>query len=384
MKIVLTGGGSGGHFYPLIAVAQRIREIAQKEHLLDPELIYMAPNEYDRDVLFEQGITFVYAPAGKQRNYRSIKNFFDKFKTAWGIFQTTIRLFFIFPDVIFSKGGYVSVPVLFAARLFGIPVIIHESDSVPGRANAWAARFAKRIAISYPEAGEAFKKITDTRNKKATIALTGNPVRKELLTPAESGAREFLDIEAGLPIIAVFGGSQGAQTINEAIIEALPELLPLAYVIHQTGKDHFEIVKESAKTVIEGNEFKERYKPFAYLNVLAIRMIAGVADIIISRAGSNAIFEIATWGTPSLIVPIPEDVSRDQRSNAFAYARHGGALVIEQANLTPHLIVSEITRLLNDPEERKRMKEAAKAFARPDAAEKIAREVLDLALEHEK
>ena len=113
-------------------------------------------------------------------------------------------------------------------------------------------------------------------------------------------------------------------------------------------------------------------------------MIAGVADIIISRAGSNAIFEIATWGTPSLIVPIPEDVSRDQRSNAFAYARHGGALVIEQANLTPHLIVSEITRLLNDPEERKRMKEAAKAFARPDAAEKIAREVLDLALEHEK
>ncbi len=384
MKIVLTGGGSGGHFYPLIAVAQKIREIGQKEHLLDPELIYMAPTEYDRDVLFEQGITFMYAPAGKRRHYRSILNFFDRFKTAWGIFQTTIRLFFVFPDVIFSKGGYASVPVLFAARLFGIPVIIHESDSVPGRANMWAAQFAKRIAISYPEAAEAFKKVTDVKNKKATIALTGNPIRKELLVPAVEGAREFLDLEEGVPVVAVFGGSQGAQSVNEAIIEALPELLPLCYVIHQTGKEHINIVQESARTVTEGLAFKERYKPFPFLNVLAMRMVAGVADIVISRAGSGSIFEIAAWGTPSLIVPIPEDVSRDQRSNAFAYARHGSAVVIEQGNLSPHIIVSEITRLLNDTAERERMTAAAKEFARPDAAEKIAREVLDVALEHEK
>lgn len=383
MKIVLTGGGSGGHFYPLIAVAEQLRQQARAEHLLDPKLIYMAPVPYDKDALFEHDISFMRTSAGKQRNYRSILNFFDLFKIGWGTLQAIVKLFFVFPDVVFSKGGYVSVPVLLAARVFGIPVIFHESDSVPGKANAWAAKFAQRIAVSYPESVLAFKELSKRKGKEALIAVTGNPTRKDLLTPATSGAREFLKLTGDMPVILVLGGSQGAQPINEALIEALPELVQKYYVIHQTGSQLFTVTKESAALVLSGNEFAERYKPFPFLNLLALRMAAGVATLVLSRAGSNSIFEIAAWGKPSMIIPIPEDVSRDQRSNAFHYARTGAALVVEQANLTPHLLMSEIDRLMGDEALRAQMSEAARNFARPDAAGKIAREILDLALEHE-
>ncbi len=384
MKIVLTGGGTGGHFYPLIAVAEELRKQSREEHLLDPKLIYMAPIPYDPDVLFEHDITFTQIISGKRREYTSIQNFFDLFKIGWGTIQAMLKLFFAFPDVVFSKGGYVSVPVLFAARLFGIPVIIHESDSVPGKANAWAAKFAKRIAVSYPETVDAFRNLSKRKGKEALIAVTGNPTRKELLTLSETGAREFLKLESDVPVILVLGGSQGARTINETIIEALPELVEKYYVVHQTGKEHFDITKESAALALDGNLKADRYKPFPFLNVLAMRMAAGASTLIISRAGSNSIFEIALWGKPSMIIPIPEDVSRDQRSNAFAYARTGAAIALEQANLTPHLVVSEVDRLMGDAALRTTMSEAAKTFARPDAAAKIAREILDLALEHEK
>jgi UDP-N-acetylglucosamine--N-acetylmuramyl-(pentapeptide) pyrophosphoryl-undecaprenol N-acetylglucosamine transferase len=384
MKIVLTGGGSGGHFYPLIAVAEQLRIISRTEHLLDPKLIYMAPVPYDADALFEHDIIFMKTSAGKQRNYRSILNFFDLFKIGWGTLQALTKLFFVFPDVVFSKGGYVSVPVLLAARIFGIPVIFHESDSVPGKANAWAAKFAQRIAVSYPDTAEAFRQLSKRKGKEALIAVTGNPTRKDLLVPATAGAREFLKLTGDTPVILVLGGSQGAQAINEALIEALPELVQKYYVIHQTGTEHFTITKESAGLALSGSEHADRYKPFPFLNLLAMRMAAGAASLVISRAGSNSIFEIAAWGKPSVIIPIPEDVSRDQRSNAFEYARTGAALVVEQANLTPHLLASEIDRLMADDTLRTQMSEAAKSFARPDAAAKIAREILDLALEHEK
>ncbi|HXK39340.1 MAG TPA: UDP-N-acetylglucosamine--N-acetylmuramyl-(pentapeptide) pyrophosphoryl-undecaprenol N-acetylglucosamine transferase [Candidatus Paceibacterota bacterium] len=384
MKIVLTGGGSGGHFYPLIAVAEQLRQLAREERLLDPKLIYMAPTEYDPDALFEHDIIFKQTTSGKQRNYRSILNFIDLGKIAWGVLQATLKLFFLFPDVVFSKGGYASVPVVFAARLFGIPVIFHESDSVPGKANAWAAKFASRIAVSYPGTVDAFRALSKRKGKQATIAVTGNPVRKDLVTLVETGAREFLKIEDDVPVVLVLGGSQGAQTINEAVVEALPELVQKYYVIHQTGKELFDITKESAALALSESPLKDRYKPFPFLNVLAMRMSAGTASLVISRAGSNSIFEIAIWGKPSVIIPIPEDVSRDQRSNAFAYARTGAAVVVEQANLTPHLLVSEVDRLMGDEGLRKQMSEAARGFARPDASAKIAREIIDLALEHEK
>lgn len=385
MRIVLTGGGTGGHFYPLMAVADQIAAISREQKLIAPDLIYMAPTEYDKEALFERNITFIPIAAGKQRRYTSFLNITDLFKIAWGIVKATFRMYFVLPDVVFSKGGYASVPVLFAARFFRIPVIIHESDSVPGRANAWAAKFAKRIAISYPETAEAFEKLAKKTKKEdvTKIALTGNPVRHTLETLAPAGAYEFLKLEKGIPTLLVLGGSSGAETINEALVEALPRLVEQCNVIHQTGDKHLTITRETARLILEHNPNAERYRPFGFLNVLAMRMAGGIADIVITRAGSGAIFETAAWQKPSIIIPIPEDVSHDQRKNAFAYARNGAAVVIEQANLTPNIIVSEVERILGSEETKRSMAEAAKRFARPDAARVIAQEILDEALVHE-
>ncbi len=383
MRIVLTGGGSGGHFYPTIAVAQQIRKLAREDKLIDPDLIYIAPNEYDKDALYENNISFKAVPAGKQRRYSSIFNFLDLFKTGWGIIRAILTLYALFPDVVFSKGGYTSVPIVFAARILGIPIIIHESDAIPGRANAWAAKYSRRVAVSYPESGQQFETLVSRRKNKPIIALTGNPIRHELETLVTSGAHEFLRLSREVPTILVLGGSQGAQMINETLVEALPRLVERYQVIHQTGKENFTITSESARMVLEKHPHIERYIAFPFLNVLAMRMAAGAADLIISRAGSGAIFEIAQWAKPSILVPIPQDVSRDQERNAFAYARSGATVVITQENLTPNLLITEINRLMDNPKECQVMSEHAREFARPDAARKIAREILNLAIEHE-
>lgn len=376
MRIVVTGGGSGGHFYPIIAVAEAINRIAEERKLLRPELYYIGPEPYDERALYENGITFKPSPAGKVRRYFSLLNVFDFFKTAVGIIKATYQLFSIYPDVVFSKGGYASFPTLVAARLLRIPVVIHESDAVPGRVNAWAGSFARRIAISYPEAAGYFK--------KGNIAHTGNPVRKDLWNHGVESGVEFYKLEANLPTILVLGGSQGSQNINDVIIDALPRLVEHYQVIHQTGALHFPEVDRTTKLVLRENTNAHRYRPFPFLNTLELRMAAGAAKLIISRAGSGSIFEIAAWGLPSIIVPIPEKVSHDQRKNAYAFARVGAATVIEEHNLTPNLLGSEIDRILSDEPLQEEMRSAASAFAAPDAADMIAEGIVEIALEHER
>ena len=170
---------------------------------------------------------------------------------------------------------------------------------------------------------------------------------------------------------------------NNVILEALPDLVSRYQVIHQTGSTHFGPTTETAKVILDKNERRYRYKAYPYLTTLAMKMAAGAADLIVTRAGSGAIAEAALWGKASIVVPIPESVSRDQRSNAFAYAHHGACVVIEQANLTPHLLTSEIDRLFTNPKARLDMAEAAAKFARPEAARTLAEALLDIGVSHE-
>lgn len=375
MKILLTGGGSGGHFYPIIAVAEEINRIVKEERLIAPQLFFMSDSPYDAGALIENNITFVRSGAGKMRKYFSILNFIDAIKTAIGIVSALIKVYGIYPDVVFSKGAYVSFPALVAAKILRIPVIIHESDSIPGRVNKWAGKFAEKIALSYPDAGKYFD--------EEKTAFTGNPIRKEILKPVTSGAHEFLKLETGLPVILILGGSLGAQIINDAVVDALPALVENYQIIHQTGKNNIKDALRMADIVLAGNPKKSRYKPFDYLNNLAMSMSAGVADLIISRAGS-AIFEIAAWGIPSIIIPITNSVSNHQRNNAYSYARSGAAIVIEESNLNAHILVSETNRIIRNKNESDRMRKSAKEFAKIDAAEKIAREIIHIGLAHEK
>ena len=252
MKILLTGGGSGGHFYPLIAVAEAINKVVKEEKLLPVRLYYMSDSPQDADILLENNIEYINIFAGKARRYFSILNFFDLFKTFFGIISATIKVFNIYPDVIFSKGAYSSFPVLVAARLLKIPVIIHESDSAPGRVNLWSAKFAKRVAVSYSEVTKYFD--------ISKVAVTGNPVRKDIqMLPIRENSKHFLDLEENIPAILILGGSLGAKIINDHILSILPKLLEKYYVIHQIGKKNIEEVLGTAGVVLTDSKFKDRY-----------------------------------------------------------------------------------------------------------------------------
>jgi UDP-N-acetylglucosamine--N-acetylmuramyl-(pentapeptide) pyrophosphoryl-undecaprenol N-acetylglucosamine transferase len=371
MKILFTGGGTGGHFYPVIAVAEAVNKIVREKRLLPPALYYMADKPYDGRALFDNNITFVKMPAGKLRRYFSILNVTDVFKTAFGIIKSLWKVFWIYPDVIFGKGGYASFPALFAGKIFRIPVIIHESDSVPGRVNKWAGKFARGIALSFPEAAHYFP-------ADKTI-YTGNPVRQEILKPAQGGG-QFLNLNSDLPTILILGGSQGSKMINEAILAILPALVEKYQIIHQTGKLNFSEISKTSSVILAASPNKDRYKIFDYLDNSGMSMSAGVSKLVVSRAGST-IFEIAAWGLPSIIIPIGD--SDHQTQNAFNYARGGAAVVIEEINLTPHILLSEIERLAGSDESLKRMREAAQKFARLDASEIIALKLLEIGLSHE-
>ncbi len=368
MRIGFVGGGTGGHFYPLIAVAEVLVESAEQ-----PELYYFGPEPYNADLLKAHQITFVSCPAGKLRLYFSIQNFFDIFRNFFGIFVGIWKLYVIYPDVIFSKGSYTSVPILIAARFLRIPVVIHESDAVPGRANLMAKKFARYIAISYKEAADYFP--------AEKTALTGIPIRRALLT-TDPNPFGTLGLPNDLPLIYVTGGSSGAERLNNLILRCLDELLPLCRIYHQTGDAHVAGLAMTAKTLITDPTLQSRYHLEGTLPADKVNAILSAASVVVTRAGSTTLFEIGIHGTPSIVVPIPEDISRDQRSNAYAFARGGGATVIEEQNLTEALLVSEIRSIIGSRETWQAMSTATKQFVATDAAGKIAASLLQIGKEH--
>lgn len=370
MRVILLGGGSGGHFYPLIAVAQALRDIADEERIVTLDLILMGDTPFDPDALREEGIAFVPISAGKLRRYFSLRNFSDSFKTVRGIFQALWRFTLNPPDIVFSKGGFDSFPVLVAARIYRIPVMIHESDAVPGVVNTWAARFARRIAVAFPEAVHLFP--------PEKVALTGNPIRHGVLGGSQDEAFDLFQLESGIPTVLILGGSQGAEKINDITLAMLNELVEHVQIIHSTGTMHIQNVQGEADVVLGEGIHKKRYHPFPLLTPSQLRNASFVADVIVSRAGGGAIFEIAAWGTPAILIPILGAAQDHQRENAYNYARTGGAEVVEEENLTPHLLQAEILKIIQDPKKKNEMKRAARNFARIDAASKIANELIRL------
>lgn len=379
MKIVFTGGGTGGHFYPIIAVAEKVNQLVEAENIIKPKLFYISDSPYDPEMLFENGILYEEVYAGKMRVNPGVRglflNFFDTFKVFLGTINALYKMFTIYPDVVFGKGGYASFPALFAARLLRIPVVIHESDSSPGRVNKWAGKFAMRIAVSFEEAGEYFP--------KDKVAWTGQPIRSAIEIPALRGeGLEYFKLESEVPVIFVLGGSQGAELINNTILDALPRLITNYQIIHQTGVKNFKGVKSRADVILSEDPNKARYIAMPFLNPLAMKMAAGVANIVVSRAGST-LFEIASWGVPSILVPFTESNADHSKKNAFAYARAGACSVVEEMNMTANILSSEVDRIVDDKEVYADMARAAKIFGKKDGALKIAKELVDIAISHE-
>ena len=365
MRFVLTGGGSGGHIFPLIAVAQELRKRDQ-----ELELLYIGVRGQftveAKQSMEEEGIPSKFIFAGKLRRYFSLHYIIDFIKVPVGMVQAMWHLLWYMPDAVFSKGGYGAVPIVIAARIYHIPVLTHESDAMPGWANRVIGKLSQRIAISYPSARKYFL--------SSRVILTGNPIREQLLSGSAVRARSLWGFSESRPTILVVGGSQGAQLINETTIAALPELLEHAQVLHVTGKENYdEVVKKVGEQGIKSGH--DHYVAERYLPQEKMADAYALADIVISRAGANSISEIAANRKVAIIIPLG---NQDQRMNAYEIARLGGALVLEEGNLGATILSGKVKKLLADEKLRATMQEKISVFYHRDAAQQITAALIDL------
>jgi len=370
MKIIFTGGGTGGHIFPIIAI---VREMRKKRP--DFRFYYIGPkNESTVFLLSQEGIIVKTILAGKIRRYWQgkaiLENLLDIFiKIPIGFLQSSFYIFFLFPDLVFSKGGYGAFSISLMGWVFLTPVILHESDATPGLANRIMSKFALEIFSSFP-----IKKAGGFPSGK--IICVGNPIRQGILKGEEKEAEEIFKLDNEKPVILILGGSQGSQRINEVILNILPRLLENFQIIHQTGSENFNQVKREAEIMIQGPN-KKNYHPFPFLEENRIKHAYKVAGLIITRAGAGSIFEIAACEKPSILIPLPESAQNHQVKNAYAYQKTGACIVIEEKNLAGHFLLERLKYLFSDPNELKDMSAAAKFFSRPRAAEIIAQYILE-------
>lgn len=368
LRILLTGGGSGGHIYPLLAVSDAIAEMSGVE----AQISYVGPKHVLNREFIDREIRVFHIVSSKWRRYASIKNLFDIPKFFVSAIQALYMLFKIMPDVVFSKGGPGALPVVIAARFYFIPVIIHESDAVPGLTNRISSYFAKRIAVSFRESVDYFP--------KGKVALVGNPVRSELLRQniKKHEAMEQLRFDPNVPLLAVFGGSQGAAQLNDFIFDAAGTLVKDVQILHQVGEKNIEDARRIAYTLMKelGKSAEGRYRAVGYLNIADVGRVLAASDIVVSRAGAGAVFEISLFGKPSILVPLDSSANGHQKVNAYSYAKTGAAIVVETENLKPHIVSLKMNEILRNKELYTSMERAALKFAARDAANVIADEIV--------
>ena len=371
LRILFTGGGTGGHITPLISVAVELQKFASQKNLELDFRYFCSPEAYE-NLLEMNGITVSKIASSKWRRYFDLRNFMDIPKFIIGFCEALWRVFWFMPDVCFSKGGSGALPVVLTCAFYRVPLIIHESDTIPGLANRISGGYAKRIALSFDSAKDFFK---------GNAVVTGTPIRHELLGEAlEKGtAKQIFGFDPEKPVIFIISGSQGAVRINDFMLDAAPELVKEFQILHQTGINNFEQVKSELNTISKNftDEEKKHYKIVPYFEK-DLKDAYVAADIVVSRAGSASIFEIAAFGKPAILVPLPEAAGNHQTKNAYDYAATGAAIVIETDNLTPNVFINQVKKLLSSPDKLKTMSEAAKKFSRPDAARVIAEEIIKL------
>jgi UDP-N-acetylglucosamine--N-acetylmuramyl-(pentapeptide) pyrophosphoryl-undecaprenol N-acetylglucosamine transferase len=366
-RVVLTGGLSGGHTFPLIAVAQALSQ----ETKGDVEFLFIGSRgAFEEKAMTEAGIPCKFILTAKWRRYFSINNYIDLFKLPVAFAQALWYLLWFMPDAIFSKGGAASVPIALAAWLYRIPILLHDSDAVAGRANRFVARYANRIAIAYEKARQYFP-----ANK---IALTGNPIRPEILTGDAARGRESLGFSAERPVVLVIGGSLGAERLNKAIVRMMPELIANGYqVLHLTGEKNLVHVQEEA--VLVGIKPGTGYIALPFLPVAELADVYALTTVAVSRAGAGTIAELAALAKPSILVPLSSAANNEQRENAYEISRHGGGVVIEESNLGGHILMEVLADVVNHPQQSQAMGEAfRKYYYHPDAAVMIARGLITL------
>lgn len=368
MRILFTGGGTGGHIMPLVAIS---RELRAQDPAGNLEMYYIGPNDkYSLFLLQQENIKTCPIITGKIRRYFSLVNILDAgFKIPISFIESFFLMLFIRPKLVFSKGGPGAYPVSWMANLFKIPVFVHESDSIPGLSNQKTAEFAQKIFVSF-ENTKGFG--------RSKIQVTGNPIRKELLNGNIKEGQRLFKLTGEKPILLVMGGSQGSEPINNFMLVILEDLLRSFEIIHISGPKNYQDVHLGSHVVLERNEdFKKYYHLHQSLEEARLKHAYATTDFVISRAGAGTIFELAALAKPSILIPLPSSASNHQLENAYHYEAAGACLVVEQNNLTPNFFLAELSRLFYEPKTLKKMSEAALKFAKPETASKIAEEIVE-------
>jgi UDP-N-acetylglucosamine--N-acetylmuramyl-(pentapeptide) pyrophosphoryl-undecaprenol N-acetylglucosamine transferase len=370
MRILVSGGGTGGHIYPALAVA---RELRRK---YDADLLYLGDaNGLETRIVPQEDIPFAPIVAGKLRRYLSAETFTDLGRIPVGMRQAMERLRAFQPDAVFTSGGYVSVPAGFAARRQGVPFLMHQQDVPPNLANRLLTPLATKISVSFPDSLRYFPKDRTT--------LSGNPVRAEVLeiarTPGALRKAQF-NLDPALPALLVTGGSQGARRLNQVIVAALPQLLPRCQVLHISGEYTFEETHAAAERQFESiPALRRRYALYAYLSGEMPAALAA-SDLVLCRSGAATLAELAIMGRPSLLVPLPPGFTGSpQQVNAEMFVRAGAAEMTLDKDLTVDRLCAVLFPLLGDLARQSAMAEAARGFAHPEAAAKLADSVAWLA-----
>jgi UDP-N-acetylglucosamine--N-acetylmuramyl-(pentapeptide) pyrophosphoryl-undecaprenol N-acetylglucosamine transferase len=369
-RILLTGGGTGGHIYPLVAVAEELKNISVSSGGEPPEVKFIGSGDLLKRAAGEAGFEAALILSPKWRRYFSFQNFIDIFKFPIGFFQALFHVWLFMPDVVFAKGGYASFLPALAGKIFAIPIAIHESDSIPGRANVFLGKMARKIFLSF----ESSKKYFD----ESKCEVVGNPVRKGLLTSvAKAAALRSFDLDPAKPTVLVLGASQGAQKINEVLALALAELAKEFQIIHQCGPKNFDEISGQITSIIKeakgafGSQIQGNYRLYPFFDPAQLALAYAACDVVISRASSQ-VFEIAALGKPVVVIPLKDSAGDHQLANAREFAKFG-ATVIEEDNLTPHILINEIGRAF---ENRTELSRKIRQLARPDAAKTVAAELL--------
>lgn len=362
MKIAVSGGGTGGHIYPALAL---IREIQKKDDTV--EFLYIGTEKgLESQLVPRENIPFKSIHITGFRRKISFENVKTILRFLKGVRDSKKMLKDFKPDVVIGTGGYVCGPVVYAAAKMGIPSIIHEQNSVPGLTNKFLSRYVDKIAICFEEARGFFPE------KK--VVMTGNPRASEVLGKDGISGRLSAGLKLKLPTVLIFGGSRGARPINEAVIKSLTELSSKPYqVLYITGDAHFEEVQKEVELV--GNPENVIIKPFVH-NMPEV--LAGI-DLTVSRAGATTLAELTSLGIPSILVPSPYVTDNHQEKNALALSEHGAARLLLEKNLTGPKLVEQIDQILGNEERLSDMKKSAKKLGIPDAAQRLYQLLAELA-----
>lgn len=357
MNILLTGGGTGGHTIPMIAIVKELRKIRRLAKRKDLKFFWLGSGEGpEKKAAQDNHIPFQKIACGKLRRYFSFRNLVDFFKIPAGIFQSFFLILGFKPEVVFSKGGYVSLPVVVSAWFLRKKIIIHESDVIAGLSNRIAVRLASKVLLGFKD---------QKKEKQKKYIFVGNPVRQEILGGNKEEALKFFGLKAEKKTILIMGGSQGAMFLNQLIKKARPGL-GQCQIIHLVGPKN-RIPKA-----------KENYKPYSWLSAKEMGLAYSLVDLVVSRAGANSLAEIAAHGLPAILIPLSSAASNHQLANAKIFEKAGAGIVLKQEDLDCRRLVKTIKNLLEDKNKLEKMRGQVKNLACLDAASRIASEILKM------